>query len=181
MAIKLYKSQLEPTAKSSNVENRAFASMSEAGSIGRAWKGMVQSGEKLYAKHQDYKTDNEVLEKVKEVMNGSDSFTGLSETKINASQMSDPDAAGKLYNDQWQSIFDNVNSQLSGKQAQRKFKSWMTKQNFKDVNAIKSASTENFLVSLRANKLDQIETIKKSILYGVKYSTYLLTAPLIHL
>ena len=166
MAIKLYKSQLEPTAKSSNVENRAFASMSEAGSIGRAWKGMVQSGEKLYAKHQDYKTDNEVLEKVKEVMNGSDSFTGLSETKINASQMSDPDAAGKLYNDQWQSIFDNVNSQLSGKQAQRKFKSWMTKQNFKDVNAIKSASTENFLVSLRTNKLDQIETIKKSILYG---------------
>jgi len=101
MSIKLYKSQLEPTAKSSNVQNRAFASLQEAGSIGRAWKGMVQSGEKLYAKHLDYKTDNEVLEKVKEVMNGSDSYTGLSETKINASQMSDPDAAGKLYNDQW--------------------------------------------------------------------------------
>ena len=50
MAIKLYKSQLEPTAKSSNVENKAFVSMSEAASIGNAWKGMVQSGEKLYAK-----------------------------------------------------------------------------------------------------------------------------------
>ena len=37
MAIKLYKSQLEPTTKSPNVENRAFASMSEAGSIGRAF------------------------------------------------------------------------------------------------------------------------------------------------
>ena len=166
MAIKLYKSQLEPTAKSSNVQNRAFASLQEAGSIGRAWKGMVQSGEKLYAKHLDYKTDNEVLEKVKEVMNGSDSYTGLSETKINASQMSDPDAAGKLYNDQWQTIFDTVNGQLSGKQAQRKFKSWMTKQNFKDVNAIKAASTENFLLGLRRNKLDQVETLKKSILYG---------------
>jgi len=166
MAIKLYKSQLEPTAKSSNVQNRAFASLQEAGSIGRAWKGMVQSGEKLYAKHLDYKTDNEVLEKVKEVMNGSDSYTGLSETKINASQMSDVDAAGKLYNDQWQTIFDTVNGQLSGKQAQRKFKSWMTKQNFKDVNAIKVASTENFLLSLRRNKLDQVETLKKSILYG---------------
>jgi len=166
MAIKLYKSQLEPTAKSSNVANKAFASMQEAGSIGRAWKGMVQSGEKLYAKHIDLKTDNEVLEKVKEVMNGSDSYTGLSETKINASQMSDVDAAGKLYNDQWQTIFDTVNGQLSGKQAQRKFKSWMTKQNFKDVNAIKAASTENFLLSLRRNKLDQVETLKKSILYG---------------
>ena len=166
MAIKLYKSQLEPTTKSSNVANKAFASMQEAGSIGRAWKGMVQSGEKLYAKHIDLKTDNEVLEKVKEVMNGSDSYTGLSETKINASQMSDVDAAGKLYNDQWQTIFDTVNGQLSGKQAQRKFKSWMTKQNFKDVNAIKAASTENFLLSLRRNKLDQVETLKKSILYG---------------
>ena len=166
MAIKLYKSQLEPTAKSSNVANKAFASMQEAGSIGRAWKGMVQSGEKLYAKHIDLKTDNEVLEKVKEVMNGSDSYTGLSETKINASQMSDVDAAGKLYNDQWQTIFDTVNGQLSSKQAQRKFKSWMTKQNFKDVNAIKAASTENFLLSLRRNKLDQVETLKKSILYG---------------
>ena len=166
MAIKLYKSQLEPTTKSSNVENRAFASMSEAGSIGRAWKGMVQSGEKLYAKHLDYKTDNEVLEKVKEVMNGTENYKGLSETKLNASKMNEPDAAGKFYNDQWQSIFDTVNSQLSGKMAQKKFKSWMLKQNFKDVNAIKSASTENFLVSLQANKLDQIETLKKSILYG---------------
>ena len=166
MAIKLYKSQLEPTTKSSNVENRAFASMAEAGSIGRAWKGMVRSGEKLYAKHLDYKTDNEVLEKVKEVMNGTENYKGLSETKLNASKMNEPDAAGKFYNDQWQSIFDTVNSQLSGKMAQKKFKSWMLKQNFKDVNAIKSASTENFLVSLQANKLDQIETLKKSILYG---------------
>ena len=94
MAIKLYKSQLEPTAKSSNVANKAFASMQEAGSIGRAWKGMVQSGEKLYAKHIDIKTDNEVLEKTKEVMNGSDKFEGLSATKINASNMNYPDAAG---------------------------------------------------------------------------------------
>ena len=74
MAIKLYKSQLTPTTQSSNVENKAFVSMAEAGSIGKAWKGMVRSGEKLYAKHQDIKTDNEVLEKTKEVMNGSDNF-----------------------------------------------------------------------------------------------------------
>ena len=79
MAIKLYKSQLTPTTQSSNVENKAFVSMAEAGSIGKAWKGMVRSGEKLYAKHQDIKTDNEVLEKTKEVMNGTDNYTGLSE------------------------------------------------------------------------------------------------------
>jgi hypothetical protein len=76
------KSQQTPTVQSSNVENKAFVSMAEVGSIGRAWKGMVQTGEKLYAKHQDIKTDNEILEKIKEVNNGTDNYTGLSETKI---------------------------------------------------------------------------------------------------
>ena len=115
MAIKLYKSQLTPTTQSSNVENKAFVSMAEAASIGKAWKGMVQAGEQLYVTHQDIKTDNEILEKSKEVMNGGENFTGLSETTLNASQMKDPDAAGKLYNDEWQKIFDNVNGSLSGK------------------------------------------------------------------
>ena len=166
MAIKLYKSQLQPTTESSNVMNRNRVSMSEAASIGNAWKGMVRSGEKLYAKHQDIKTDNEVLEKTKEVMNGSDKFEGLSKTKLNASEMSDPDAAGKLYNDNWQNIFDNVNGSLSGKQAQRKFKNWMTQQNIKDVNAITSASTTNMINAQRVNTLDQIETLKKSVIFG---------------
>ena len=168
MAIKLYKSQLTPTTQSSNVENKAFVSMAEAGSIGKAWKGMVQSGEQLYAKHLDIKTDNEVLEKTKEVMNGSDKFEGLSTTKLNASNMSDPDAAGKLYNDNWQNVFDNVNGSLSGKMAQRKFKNWMTKQNIQDVNAIKNSSTINMINAQRVNTLDHIETKKKSIIFGTK-------------
>ena len=166
MAIKLYKSQLTPTTESSNVMNRNRVSISEAASIGNAWKGMVKSGELLYAKHQDIKTDNEILEKSKEVMNGGENYTGLSETTINASQMKDPDGAGKLYNDEWQKIFDNVNGSLSGKLAQRKFKSFMTKQNLKDVNAIKIASTTNMINSLRTNTLDQIETLKKSVIFG---------------
>ena len=166
MAIKLYKSQLTPTTESSNVMNRNRVSMSEAASIGNAWKGMVKSGELLYAKHQDIKTDNEILEKSKEVMNGGENYTGLSETTLNASEMKDPDAAGKLYNDEWQKIFDNVNGSLSGKQAQRKFKSFMTKQNLKDVNAIKTASTTNMINSLRVNTLDKIETLKKSVIFG---------------
>ena len=165
MSIKLYKSQLEPTTKSSNVENKAFASMQEAGSIGRAWKGMVQSGEKLYAKHLDIKTDNEVLEKTKEVMNGSDSYAGLSEVTKTASTYNDPDKAGKYYNDQWQAIFDNVNGSLSGKMAQKKFKAWMTKQNINDVNSIKSVTTGNMIAHNRSMKLDEIETLKKRIIF----------------
>ena len=166
MAIKLYKSQLTPTTESSNVANTNRISMSEVQSIGKAWKGMVKAGEELYITHQDIKTDNEILEKSKEVMNGGENFTGLSETTINASQMNDPDAAGKVYNDEWQKIFDNVNGTLSNGMAKKKFKSFMTKQNLKDINAIKTASTTNMINSLRTNKLDQIETLKKSIIYG---------------
>jgi len=166
MAIKLYKSQLTPTAESSNVANTNRISMSEVQSIGKAWKGMVQAGEQLYVTHQDIKTDNEILEKSKEVMNGGENFDGLSATTINASQMNDPDAAGQVYNDQWQKIFDNVNGTLSNGMAKKKFKAFMTKQNLKDINAIKTASTTNMINSLRTNKLDQIETLKKSIIYG---------------
>jgi hypothetical protein len=166
MAIKLYKSQLEPTAKSSNVENKAFVSMDEAASIGKAWKGMVKAGEELYVKHQDIKTDNEILEKAKEVMNGSDKFEGLSSVELKASQMHDPDAAGKLYNDHWQTVFDTVNGSLSNNMAKNKFKVWMTKQNLKDVNAIKIAATTNMINKRRLNTLEEIETLKKSILHG---------------
>ena len=166
MSIKLYKSQLTPTAEGSNVLNRNKISMAEAQSIGKAWKGMVKAGEELYITHQDIKTDNEVLEKVKEVMNGTDNYTGLSETTIKASEMNDPDAAGKLYNDEWQTIFDNVNGTLSNGMAKKKFKAWMTKQNLKDVNSIKIASTTNMIKSLRTNKLDQIETLKKAVIFG---------------
>ena len=166
MAIKLYKSQLTPTTESSNVMNTNRVSMAEAQSIGKAWKGMVKAGEELYITHQDIKTDNEILEKSKEVMNGGENFTGLSETSIRASEMKDPDLAGKVYNDEWQKIFDNVNGTLSNGMAKKKFKAFMTKQNLKDVNAIKIASTTNMINSLRTNKLDQIETLKKSVIFG---------------
>ena len=42
----------------------------------------------------------------------------------------------------------------------------MTKQNLKDVNAIKTASTTNMINSLRVNTLDKIETLKKSVIFG---------------
>ncbi len=166
MAIKLYKSQLQPTTEGSNVINRNKVSLAEAASIGKAWQGMVKAGEKLYVTHQDIKTDNEILEKSKEVLNGTDNYTGLTKIKMSATEMNDPDAAGKLYNDEWQKIFDNVNGTLSNGMAKKKFKSFMTRQNLKDINDIKIKSTTNMINSLRLNTLDKIETLKKSIIYG---------------
>ena len=68
MAIKLYKSQLTPTAADSNVADTRQINLGEAQSIGKAMKGMLQSGENLYIKHLDIKSDNELIEKSKEIM-----------------------------------------------------------------------------------------------------------------
>lgn len=165
MAIKLYKSQLTPSSKSSNVMDTRQVSMSEAASIGQAWKGMVNSGEKLYTKHLDIKSDNELLEKAKEVMNGNDNFEGLSATSLYAKEMNDPDKAVAHYNNSWKTLLDTQGNNLSW-MGKRKFKSWMNKQNLKDVNTIKTAATTNMINGLRANTIDQIEILKKSILYS---------------
>jgi hypothetical protein len=165
MAIKLYSSQLTPTTETSNVLDKRQISLDEAASIGKAWKGMVQSGEKLYIKHLDIKSDNELLEKSKEIMNGTDTKEGLSKTIINAKEMKDDKAALKLYNDNWQSLLESSKNEVSW-MTKKKLTSWMNKQNLKDTNAIKVSTTTNMINALRVNHTDQIETWKKSIIYG---------------
>jgi len=165
MAIKLYSSQLTPTTETSNVLDKRQISLDEAASIGKAWKGMVQSGEKLYVKHLDIKSDNELLEKSKEIMNGTDTKEGLSKTIINAKEMKDDKAALKLYNDNWQSLLESSKNEVSW-MTKKKLTSWMNKQNLKDTNAIKVSTTTNMINALRVNHTDQIETWKKSIIYG---------------
>ena len=44
----------------------------------------------------------------------------------------------------------------------------MTKQNIKDVNSIKNSSTVNMINTQRVNTLDEIETLKKSVIFGTK-------------
>ena len=171
MAIKLYKSQLTPTAESSNVANTNRISMSEVQSIGKAWKGMVQSGEKLYAKHLDIKSDKELLETSKIIMNGKTDesgnviSTGLSEVVLKAKNMEDPDKAIAYYNNTWKSLLENEKTNLSW-MAKRKFVSWMNKQNLKDTNTIKQYTTVNMINGLRNDTLDKIETLKKSIIWS---------------
>jgi len=165
MSIKLYKSQLTPTTKDSNVADRRQINLGEAQSIGKAMKGMLQSGEKLYIKHLDIKSDNELLEKSKEIMNGTDTSEGLSATILQASEMKDDKAALELYNNKWKSLLESSKNEVSW-MTKKKLSLWMSKQQLKDTNAIKVATTNNMLASLKLNNLDQIETWKKSIVYG---------------
>ncbi len=171
MAIKLYSSQLTPTTKTSNVMDTRQISLDEAASIGKAWKGMVQSGEKLYAKHLDLKSDKELLETSKVIMNGKTDdkgnviSTGLSEVLIKAKDMDDPDKAIAYYNNTWKSLLETEKSNLSW-MAKRKFTSWMSKQNLKDTNTIKQYTTANMIDGLRNVTLDKIETYKKEIIWS---------------
>ena len=171
MTIKLYSSQLTPTTETSNVLDKRQISLDEAASIGKAWKGMVQSGEKLYAKHLDIKSDKELLETSKVIMNGKTDdngnviSTGLSEVLIKAKDMDDPDKAIAYYNNTWKSLLETEKSNLSW-MAKRKFTSWMNKQNLKDTNSIKQYTTVNMINGLRNDTLDKIETLKKSIIWS---------------
>ena len=163
MAIKLYKSSLTPTVKTSNVEDRRQISLTEAQSVGKAMKGMLHSGEKLYTKHLDIKSDNELLEKSKEIMNGKDDQEGLSAVSLQAKAMKDPDQAIALYNEKWKSLLETSKNEVSW-MAKKKLSSWMNRQNLKDTNAIKIAATTNMLDVLKVNITDKIENLKKSII-----------------
>ena len=165
MSIKLYKSQLTPTTNDSNVADRRQINLGEAQSIGKAMKGMLQSGENLYIKHLDIKSDNELIEKSKEIMNGKGDNEGLSATIIKAKEMKDDKAALKLYNDKWKSLLDSSKNEVSW-MTKKKLSNFMNKQQLKDTNAIKVSTTTNMINGLRLNYSDQIEVWKKSIVYG---------------
>ena len=165
MSIKLYKSSLTPTIKDSNVADTRQISLAEAQAPAKALKGMLHSGEKLYIKHLDIKSDNELLEKSKEIMNGTDTKEGLSKTIIHAKEMKDGDKALQLYNERWKSLLDSSKNEVSW-MTKKKLTSWMNKQSLTDTNAIKVSTTTNMLNSLRVNLSDKIETLKKSIIYS---------------
>ena len=57
MAIKLYKSQLTPTSGTSNVTDTRQISLAEAQAPAKAMKGFLNSGENLYIKHQQIKSE----------------------------------------------------------------------------------------------------------------------------
>ena len=69
MAIKIYQSQIAPT---SEVKERASTrgmriSMDTAAAPGRALAGMLEAGENVYIAYEKQKSENEVIEKAKEL------------------------------------------------------------------------------------------------------------------
>ena len=165
MAIKLYKSQIAPTEQTSNKYDTRQISLDEAGSIGKAMKGFLKSGENLYIKHQQIKSENDLFEKKKSVMNGSENKQGLSAHKLIASQMNDPDQGLEYYKNELQKVKDTTNT-FNGLFAKKYFNNWLKKQELEDGNEIRLSTTKNLIENNRAENLTYIETLKKKIIYA---------------
>ena len=170
MAIKLYKSQLTPTSGTSNVTDTRQISLTEAQSIGKAMKGFLNSGENLYIKHQQIKSEREVLEKQKSIMNGDDNNKGLSAHKLIASNMKDPDDAITYFNTEIKKVKD-TNKDFKGIFSKKYFNSWLNKQHLEDINEIRISTTKNLIEDTRVLKLDYIETLKKKIIFAQDVNT----------
>ena len=165
MAIKLYKSQIAPTEETSNKYDTRQISLNEAGSIGKAMKGFLKSGENLYIKHQQIKSENDLFEKKKSVMNGSENKQGLSAHKLIASQMNDPDQGLEYYKNEVKKVKDTTNT-FNGLFAKRYFNNWLKKQELEDGNEIRLSTTKNLIENNRAENLTYIQTLKKKIIYA---------------
>ena len=170
MAIKLYKSQLEPTTKSSNVMDTRQISLSEAQSIGKAMKGFLKSGENLYVKHQQIVSDNDLLEKKKTIMNGTDNEKGLSAHKLIASNMANPDDGILYFQNEVKKVRDTTQD-FKGIFSKKYFNNWINKQELEDVNEIRISTTKNLIEDTKNKKLDYIETLKKKIIYSPDVNT----------
>ena len=165
MAIKLYKSQLTPTTDSSNVLDQRQINLSEAQSIGKAMKGFLKSGENLYIKHQQITSENDLLEKKKTIMNGSDTEKGLSAHKLIAANMANPDDGILYFQNEVKKVKDTT-LEFKGIFAKKYFNSWIKKQELEDTNEIRISTTKNLIEDNRNKKLDYIETLKKKIISG---------------
>ena len=97
---KIYETQIRPTTEVTAARSTSGMRVSQAtgAAIGQAIKGTAKQATKIYAEIETRKSENEVLEKTKELYEGNDNFEGLSMVVEKASMMDDPDEAIKYYN-----------------------------------------------------------------------------------
>ena len=167
MAIKIYQSQIRPTeevtARASTPGMRV--SMDTAASVGKAFKGMASSGEALYVKYEQQKSENEVIEASKKMDENQVADTGefLKEglgTKVNKfKESTKPDEALANYKQEWQTQLDTITPTLKGKFAKRYFQSYMNKRYISESGAIRNNTFVNFRNESRSLKINKLQDI----------------------
>ncbi len=168
MAIKIYQTQVRPTTETGQVTTTPGMRISQAtgAAIGRAFKGAAQQATKLYAEIETRKSENEVLEKSQQLLEGNENFEGLSMATQKASMMDDPDEAIKYYNDSFTIAKNNVGLDFKHRFSKKMFDQYVKKQKIKDGLVVRQNSNKQFIAKSQSLDLDRIEKLKKDVVYG---------------
>tara|TARA_S200002703_G_scaffold5754_3_gene6504 strand:- start:3983 stop:6058 length:2076 start_codon:yes stop_codon:yes gene_type:complete len=168
MAIKIYETQIRPTAETGQVTTTPGMRVSQAtgAAIGKAIKGTAKSALNLYAEIETRKSENEVLEKSAQLLQGNENFEGLSMATQKAGMMDDPDAAIKYYNDAFEIAKNNVGLDFKHRYSKKLFDQYLKKQQIKDGLVVRKNSNAAFIAKSQSLELSEIEKLKKDIVYG---------------
>jgi len=168
MAIKIYETQVKPTSEIAARPTTAGMRVSQAtaAQIGTAFKGAAQTATKLYAEIETRKSENEVLEKSRELLEGNDNFEGLSMAVEKAGMMDDPDEAVKYYNNALAKAKINVGGTFKHRFSKKMFDQYLKKQEIKDGIVVRKNSNKAFIAKSQTLELENIEKLKKDVVYG---------------
>lgn len=168
MAIKIYETQVKPTSEIAARPTTAGMRVSQAtaAQIGTAFKGAAQTATKLYAEIETRKSENEVLEKSKELLEGNDNFEGLSMAVEKAGMMDDPDEAVKYYTNALAKAKINVGGTFKHRFSKKMFDQYLKKQEIKDGIVVRKNSNKAFIAKSQTLELGNIEKLKKDVVYG---------------
>tara|TARA_B100001939_G_scaffold347702_1_gene370209 strand:+ start:9897 stop:11972 length:2076 start_codon:yes stop_codon:yes gene_type:complete len=168
MAIKIYETQVRPTTELAERPTTPGMRISQAtaAQIGTAIKGAAQTATKLYAEIETRKSENEVLERTRELLEGNENFEGLSMAVEKASMMADPDEAVNYYTLALEKAKINVGSNFKHRFSKKLFDSYLKKQEIKDGIVVRKNSNARFIEKSQALELENIEKLKKDVVYG---------------
>jgi hypothetical protein len=168
MAIKIYETQVRPTGETGQVATTPGMRVSQAtgAAIGQAIKGTTKEAIGLYAQIETRKSENEVLEKSQQILEGNENFEGLSMATQKAGMMDDPDAAIQYYNDAFEIAKNNVGLDFKHRYSKKLFDQYLKKQKIKDGLVVRKNSNAAFITKSQTLELSEIEKLKKDIVYG---------------
>ena len=168
MAIKIYETQVKPTSEiaARPTTSGMRVSQATAAQIGTAFKGAAQTATKLYAEIETRKSENEVLEKSRQILEGNDNFEGLSMAVEKAGMIDDPDEAVKYYNNALTKAKINVGGTFKHRFSKKMFDQYLKKQEIKDGIVVRKNSNKAFIVKSQTLELENIEKLKKDVVYG---------------
>ena len=168
MAIKLYSPNIRPTDTTSAVETTPNMRISQATAtqIGNAISGVGKTATQLFRKYEIRKSENEVLEKERQLIEGNENFKGISEVKLEASKMTDPDAAKAFYQNGYNKAFEGLTQNYKHNFTKDLFKSVANKHFLKDSISVTNSANKNFAIHSQGLELSSQNKLSKDFVYA---------------